>query len=341
MKSAVWYGKHDLRVEQRPVPEPGPGEVLIQVKACGVCGTDVHIYEGGKGAAAVTPPTILGHEFSGVVVKAGAAVRSCQPGDRVCIDPNCYCGTCAACRSGLAHFCTQMAGYGTTVDGGFAEYCAVDARQVYRLGAHTSFAQGAMAEPAACCLHGIDLCGIRPGHQVVVIGGGMIGLLMVQLARLAGAARVALVEPVAAKRETGRKLGVDVCIDPQQQDPAAALRQGGLTWVNTVIECVGRPETIAQAIDLAGSKAVVMMFGLTKPDETVPLKPFTVFEKELELKASYINPYTQARALELIDTGRLDVTSMVCPPCSLEALPGILARPDLRAKGKYIIDPSL
>ena len=220
-------------------------------------------------------------------------MRSCQPGDRVCIDPNCYCGTCAACRSGLAHFCTQMVGYGTTVDGGFAEYCAVDARQVYRLGAHTSFAQGAMAEPAACCLHGIDLCGIRPGHQVVVIGGGMIGLLMVQLARLAGAARVALVEPVAAKRETGRKLGADVCIDPQQQDTAAALRQGGLTWVNTVIECVGRPETIAQAIDLAGSKAVVMMFGLTKPDETVPLKPFTVFEKELELKASYINPYTQ------------------------------------------------
>ena len=209
------------------------------------------------------------------------------------------------------------------------------------LGAHTSFAQGAMAEPAACCLHGIDLCGIRPGHQVVVIGGGMIGLLMVQLARLAGAARVALVEPVVAKRETGRKLGADVCIDPQQQDTAAALRQGGLTWVNTVIECVGRPETIAQAIDLAGSKAVVMMFGLTKPDETVPLKPFTIFEKELELKASYINPYTQARALELIDTGRLDVTSMVCPPCSLEALPGILARPSLRAKGKYIIDPSL
>ena len=104
---------------------------------------------------------------------------------------------------------------------------------------------------------------------------------------------------------------------------------------------MGRPETIAQAIDLAGSKAVVMMFGLTKPDETVPLKPFTIFEKELELKSSYINPYTQARALELIDTGRLDVTSMVCPPCSLEALPGILARPSLRAKGKYIIDPSL
>ena len=210
MKSAVFYGKHDLRVEEYAQPEVGPEDVLIQVKACGICGTDVHIYEGDKGAAEVTPPTILGHEFSGVVVKTGDKVTEYRAGDRVCIDPNCYCGACDACRNGEAHFCENMIGYGTTVNGGFAEYCAVNYKQVYRLGENTTFEQGAMAEPVACCLHGLDMCEIRPGHQVVVIGGGMIGLLMVQLAKLAGAAKVALLEPVEGKREVGKKLGADI-----------------------------------------------------------------------------------------------------------------------------------
>ena len=339
MKSAVFYGKHDLRVEEQPMPEVGPKDVLIQVKACGVCGTDVHIYEGDKGAAEVTPPTILGHEFAGVITQVGSEVVQFQPGDRVCIDPNCYCGACEPCRNGVVHFCEHMIGYGTTVNGGFAQYCAVHERQVYRLGEHTSFEQGAMTEPVACCLHGIDLCNIRPGHQVAVIGGGMIGLLMVQLARLAGAAKVALLEPVESKREVGRKLGADVCIDPLKEDVKARLREAGLTWINTVIECAGRPSTMEQAIDIAGNKAVVMMFGLTKPDETIAVKPFQIFQKELELKASYINPSTQKRALDLIDSGRLDVSSMVCEVCGLDQLEDILSSPARRAMGKYIISP--
>lgn len=339
MKSAVFYGKHDLRVEDHERPQVGPEDVLIQVKACGICGTDVHIFEGDKGAAEVTPPTILGHEFSGVVAETGAEVTAYKVGDRVCIDPNCYCGACGPCRNGVAHYCEHMIGYGTTVDGGFAEYCAVNERQVYKLGDQTSFEQGAMAEPVACCLHGMDLCEIRPGHQVVVIGGGMIGLLMLQLAKLAGAAKVALLEPVENKREVGKKLGADICIDPIHEDVKQRLKEAGITWVNTVIECVGRPGTIEQAIDIAGNKAVVMMFGLTKPDETIAVKPFEIFKKELELKASYINPYTQKRALDLIDSGRLDVSSMVYEVRGLDKLGEILGSPKLRANGKYIISP--
>lgn len=339
MKSAVFYGKHDMRVEESPMPKVGAEDVLIQVKACGICGTDVHIYEGDKGAAEVTPPTILGHEFSGVVAEVGSAVTNVKVGDRVCIDPNCYCGTCDFCRNGIAHYCTDMIGYGTTVNGGFAEYCSVNQRQVYKLGDHTTFEQGAMTEPVACCLHGMDMCNIHPGSSVVIIGGGMIGLLMLQLARLAGAARTALLEPVASKREVAKKLGADICIDPIHEDVKAALAAAGMTWVNTVIECVGRTSTIEQAIDIVGNKGRVMMFGLTKPDDTISLKPFEVFQKEIELKASYINPYTQKRALELIDSGRLDVSSMVYAVESLDNLAEILAKPELRANGKYIISP--
>lgn len=339
MKSAVFYGKHDMRVEESPMPKVGAEDVLIQVKACGICGTDVHIYEGDKGAAEVTTPTILGHEFSGVVAEVGSAVTNVKVGDRVCIDPNCYCGKCDFCRNGIAHYCTDMIGYGTTVNGGFAEYCSVNQRQVYKLGDHTTFEQGAMTEPVACCLHGMDMCNIHPGSSVVIIGGGMIGLLMLQLARLAGAARTALLEPVASKRDVAKKLGADICIDPIHEDVKAALAAAGMTWVNTVIECVGRTSTIEQAIDIVGNKGTVMMFGLTKPDDTISLKPFEVFQKEIELKASYINPYTQKRALELIDSGRLDVSSMVYAVESLDNLAEILAKPELRANGKYIISP--
>ncbi len=337
MKSAVFYGQHDLRVEQREMPAPGPGEVQIQVKACGICGTDVHIYEGDKGAAEVHPPTILGHEFSGVVTATGSDVEQFRAGDRVCIDPNGYCGACDFCRNGQVHFCEHMTGYGTTKDGGFAEYCVVDASQVYRLGDNTTFAQGAMAEPVACCLHGIDMCDIEPGHQVVVIGGGMIGMLMLQLAKLAGAARVALLEPVEKKREMGRKLGADVCIDPLHEDVKARLKEAGMTWIRTVIECAGLPATMA--IDLAGNKGTVMMFGLTKPDAQIAVKPFQIFQKELTLRASFINPHTQHRALQLIDSGRLDVESMVCRTIGLEELEHVLADPALRAEGKYIVVP--
>lgn len=339
MRSAVFYGKHDLRIEDSKVPELADNEVLIRVKACGVCGTDVHIYEGDKGAAEVTPPTILGHEFAGVIEKTGAGVTKYKAGDRVCIDPNCYCGACDPCRKGIAHYCEHMIGYGTTVNGGFAEFCAVNEKQVYLLGDNTSFEQGAMTEPVACCLHGIDMCDIHPGSQVVVIGGGMIGLLMLQLAKLAGAAKIALLEPVEGKRAVGKEMGADVCIDPIHEDVKAALQNAGMTWVDNVIECVGKPVTIQQAIDIAGNKATVMMFGLTKPDETIDVKPFEIFKKELTLRASYINPYTQKRALDLIDSGRMDVSSMVYEVCGLERLQEVLSNPELRARGKYIVSP--
>lgn len=339
MKSAVFYGKHDLRVENSPMPKVGPEDILIQVKACGICGTDVHIYEGDKGAAEVTPPTILGHEFSGVIAEVGSNVTKHKVGDRVCIDPNCYCGKCDFCRNGIAHYCTDMIGYGTTVNGGFAEYCSVNQRQVYKLGDNTTFEQGAMTEPVACCLHGMDMCNIHPGSNVVVIGGGMIGLLMLQLSKLAGAARVALLEPVESKRVVAKKLGADILIDPINENVEEELKKAGMIWVNTVIECVGKTATIQQAIDIVGNKGTVMMFGLTKPDDTIAVKPFQIFQKEIELKSSFINPYTQKRALDLIDSGRLDVSSMVYAVESLENLADILSSPELRAKGKYIISP--
>ena len=200
-------------------------------------------------------------------------------------------------------FCKDIIGIGTTVNGGFAEYCSVPVSQVHAIADGTAFAAGAMAEPVSCCLHGIDLCNIRCGDTVAVIGGGMIGMIMVQLAKLSGAAKVVLLEPIAEKR------------------------------------ALGKAATMTQAIELAGEKATVMLFGLTASETEISIKPFTVFQKELNITASFINPYTQSRAVRLIDSGKLDVTSPVYATVPLADLPALLADGKRLAMGKYIVKP--
>jgi threonine dehydrogenase-like Zn-dependent dehydrogenase len=148
-----------------------------------------------------------------------------------------------------------------------------------------------------------------------------------------------LIEPVAEKREAARRLGADICIDPRTEDVQAVLAKHRVDRISCVIECVGNTKTMAQALELAGKKSVVMFFGLTEPDAQLPIKPFELFKKEIVIKASFINPYTQKRALELIDSGKIDVTSVVYDCRGLEELPGILADGQLRARGKFIIDP--
>ena len=337
MKAAVFEEKGRVRIAELPRPVPGAGEVLVQVMACGVCGTDVHIYHGDEGAAKTPAGTVLGHEFAGVIAEVGPGVTAVSVGDRVCVDPNQLCGSCRWCLEGKGHFCEHMVGIGTTVHGGFAQYCAVAASQVHKVAETTTFEMAAMTEPLACCLHGIDLCGIVPGDTVVIIGGGMIGQLMVQLSRLSGAAQVALVEPVESKRQQALALGADAAIDPAAEDTAEAL--AALGAVQVVIECVGKPATMAQAMEIAGPKATVMLFGLTSPQEELTVRPFEMFKKELTVKTSYINPYTQSRALRLIDTGRVDVASCVAACRPLEDLPRVLADPALRRDGKVIICP--
>ena len=339
MKAAALYGKHDIRIEELPVPGPKEDEVLIRVEACGICGTDVHIYNGDEGAAQTPPGTVLGHEFAGEVAAVGEKVTDIQTGDRVCVDPNKLCNECYYCKSGIGHFCEHITGIGTTVNGGFAEYCCVPRSQVYPIRSETEYTKAAMAEPVACCLHGIDLCDISCGDTVLVIGGGMIGLIMLKLAKLRGAAKVILLEPIPEKRRLAEALGADLCIDPAAEDVEQTLLGHGIHRIAVVIECVGRTETVAQAIALAGRRSTVMLFGLTRPEDTVAVRPFELFKKEITIKASYINPYTQQRAIDLIDSGRIDVSSMVYQTAPLEKLPEILADPRLRSRGKFIILP--
>ncbi len=212
-----YLGNKSFEVREIPERPLRADEVLVKVAACGICGTDVHIYHGDKGSAEVHPPVVLGHEFSGIVERVGSAVTTVRPGDHVTVDPNIYCGKCHFCKIGKKQQCTDLQAIGVTMDGGFADHCYVPETQCYLLDPSVPLRFGAMTEPLACCLHGIDLAKIRLGDTVAVIGGGAIGLIMVQLAKMSGASKVILSEPVALRRQIGLEVGADYAVDPMER----------------------------------------------------------------------------------------------------------------------------
>ncbi len=339
MLAAVFQGNGLLELRDVEPRAPGPDEVLIRVAACGLCGTDLHILHGDQGAADCRPGTILGHEFSGIVVETGTDVDTLSVGDLVAVDPNSPCGDCPACLAGKAHFCRHMVGYGTTTHGGFAEFTTVRARQAYPLPGTIPLEQGALAEPVSCCLHGIDLCRIRPGATVLVLGAGTIGLLMIQLALKAGAAFVVSVEPIEEKRAAAKANGAVLAIDPAGVDLAAELRRLDVPPVDVAIECVGLGATAREAVRLAGDGGTVMLFGLTPPDCEIPVRPFDMFRRELNITASFINPYTFPRALRLMESGGVRAEAVIGARVPLAEIRDAFDDPRLRAAGKVLIVP--
>ena len=291
-----------FRLEDAALPALQPNEVLVKTMSCGICGTDVHIYHGGKGSADVTPPVVLGHEFAGIVEAVGSAVSTIRVGDHVALDPNMYCGTCRPCRMGKKQNCEHLFALGVNTNGGFAQYCVCPDTQCYQLNKDIPFDVGAMAEPLACAIHGVDKAGIRSGETVLVIGGGPIGLMMVQLAKLAGAGTVVLSEPVAMRRELGLQLGADCALDPTQE---------ALPEADVVIECVGNPRAAQQAIAAAAPGATVLLFSVPPFDATIPLPLYDIFSKELTIVGSKINPDTHQRAVNLINSGRIELAPLI------------------------------
>ena len=339
MKAAVYHGPGELRVEEVPVRKLKDNEVKIQVKYCGICGTDIHIFHGDGGCCDVTPPLVPGHEFSGVVAEVGAGVKAVKVGDRVTGDPNDMCGECYFCKNGMQHFCKNNIGIGTTVDGGFAEYVIMREKQVYKVSDDLSFIEAAMAEPISCCLHGIDLCNIKAGDTVLVMGGGPIGMIMMQLAKNAGASKVIMSEPVEEKREQALKLGATKTIDPLHEDVEAVLAEY-CENVNVVIECVGNVHTQADAVRFAGKGATIMYFGLAAPEESFPIRPDDIFKKELHITSSYINPYSFERAIQILESGTVELESLITNVVPLDNIADVFTKPEYRRTGKVMIQIS-
>ncbi len=307
MKGAQYAGNRRLEVITRELRPLADNELLIDVEACGVCGTDLHIVDGTSRS---NPPLIIGHEYAGRIVDKGKGVKDHAIGARVAVDPNIACGECLYCRRGLVHLCTDLRALGVDIDGGMAEYSIVPAAQAFPLGDGMSAEACAFVEPVSCAVHGIDRARISAGDAVVIIGGGPIGQIMLQLALAAGAAYTVLIEPVAAKRALGTTHGASLLLDPAAGNVAEAIHAVFPEGADVVIDCAGTPGTAAQALTLARRGGTVEFFGVCPIGATIPLEPNMVYFRELTIVGSYVNPFTFSRAIDLLRNGKVRVDAL-------------------------------
>ncbi len=313
----------DVRLESIEPARPGHGEVLLRIDACGICGTDRHIVRGEYPAGL---PVTLGHEFAGTIVECGVGVEP-APGTRAAVDPNISCGRCRECRRGDVALCPHRVALGVDLDGGLAEYAIVPVSQIYPLPEGVPAEHGALCEPIACCLRGIDRAAIEPGASVVVLGGGVIGQLMVQLAKLAGATTIVLATGQGSRRALAEQFGATATIDPHEADTVTAIAGvGGVVpgGVDVVLECAGTIATFEQSVTLARRGGTVVVFGVAPQAEYARISPFDIFTRELRLVGSYLNPHTHGRAVELIATGALTLEPLITHRLAPADVPPIL-----------------
>jgi L-iditol 2-dehydrogenase len=330
MKAVRLFSPGDLRLAEIDLPEPGPAEVLVRVEAAGICGTDRHLF---KGEFPCTPPVTLCHEFSGIVAAAGAGA-GIAPGTRVTVDPNIACGTCGFCRAGRPNLCQGNIAIGLSRDGGFAPFAAVPAHRAIPLPADLDPLAGALAEPLACTLHGIDIGAPKPGERVMVIGGGVIGLLAMELCIAAGA-EVLLLTRNARKRALAEDLGARA---------TAPTPEGALThWpegADLVVECAGVAETVAMSPRLTRTGGRIVLLGVLPKGLSVPIEPFDLLFREISLLPAFINPFTQTRAAAMIASGRVRVAPLITRVVGLDEVAALVARDPDPADVKVVAVPA-
>jgi len=308
MQAARLLAHNRMEMQDVAEPAPGPRDVLVRVEAAGICGSDRHMFRGEYPAAL---PVTLGHEFCGIVEAVGSEVARIGTGTRVTADPNIACGHCAACRRGQVNLCANLQAIGVTRDGGFAEWVVIPETQAVELPAGLDPMHGAFSEPLACCLHGLDVAAIKPGDAVAVLGGGVIGLLMVQLARLAGATRVILATRQAPRRELALRLGATDVVDPGAGPVADAIREIAPGGVDVALECAGVPETLADALAAARPGGAAVLFGVFAQGQRMEIEPWDLLVRESRLLPAYLNPHTHARAASMIAGGTLQLDPLI------------------------------
>ncbi|TIS74640.1 MAG: iditol 2-dehydrogenase [Mesorhizobium sp.] len=339
MKAVRLEGVGNIALREVGKPAAGPDDLLVRIEACGVCGTDRHLFHG---EFPCMPPVTLGHEFSGIVEAIGTAVSGFSVGDRVTGDPNIACGSCPHCRAGRFNLCHNLIAIGIRRDGGFAEYVVLPQKQAFSLPKDLKPTHGAFCEPLGCCLHGLDLAQIRPGSSVAVLGGGVIGLLTVQLARLAGATTIILSTRQASRRALAEELGATATVDPSACDiidtvvGASGLMPGG---VDVVFECAGVRETVEQSMRLAKAGGTVVIVGVLPQGMKAEFEPFDLLFRELRVLGSFLNPFMHRRAADLIASGAIEIDKLISRHVTLEEAAAVIANPPAPGEVKVLVVP--
>ena len=315
-----------MAVTEVPTPQAGPGELVLQVKAAMICGTDIRIYRGKK-TKGVRLPSIIGHEFSGGIVDVGPGLRGFAVGDRVSVEPVIPCHNCAYCKIGMENVCANRKAIGYKFDGAFAEYIRIPATavaggHVYKFPEGLAWEQAALAEPLGCCLNGQEKARVGLGDAVVILGAGPIGLMHVQLAKAAGARHVLVSEPVHHRRKMALELGADSVVDPRADDLAAAVK--ALTdsvGADAVILAIGVPALANQALSLARKGGRVNLFAGFSVGDMPPMDVNLIHYNELLVTGtSALARHHYEKALRLIESGVVNVSSLVSHRFPLEQI---------------------
>ena len=330
MKAVVLSAVNNLAIAEVEKPKPGLKECLVKVLACGICGTDRHIYHGEYPSA---KPVILGHEFGGVIEEVGSNSKF-KVGQVVSVDPNIVCGTCPDCVAERTAFCPDLTALGVNINGGLAEYVLTPDSQIYPVKADLNPLHLAFIEPLACSIRGLDLANLKGGEKVAVLGGGVIGLLVVQLAKLAGASEIVLITRQKFRRDVALKIGATRVIDPNSEDVNTVV-----TNMDVVFECAGAVETFKQAQNISRRGGSVIVLGLTASDVTLEVNPFNIVVNELRIQGSFLNPLTQGRAAELVESGKLNLDILISKVVDLAGVQAILDAPPAEGDIKYIACP--
>jgi 2-desacetyl-2-hydroxyethyl bacteriochlorophyllide A dehydrogenase len=315
MRAVRFYGVgKPLEIEDRPIPEPRAGEVLVQVAACGICASDMHMFDGTLPTRG-TPPFIPGHEASGVIASSGTGVDAWREGDRVAIYPGKRCGLCARCRNGEPiERCTMPSNMGIEYDGGWAEYVAVPQEALVRVPESVPLEIAAiLCDAVATPFNAVlDTGGLRPGERVAVFGVGGLGTHGVMLARLGGASFIAAIDTSPAARERAKRLGADITIDPAVQKPSDAIREAtGGEGVDLAIDFVGANSVLKQAVASLAIDGRAMIVGVS--GDRIQLGPSALFAV-LRNKLLSVMGYQRAHLetlVSLVASGRLDVSGSI------------------------------
>ena len=313
MYALVLKEYHKLSCEEVPDPVYGPGDVLVRVKACAICGSDVHGLDGSTGRR--QPPVIMGHEAAGVVEAVGSGVKGFSPGDRITFDSTIYCGACSYCRKGQVNLCDNRRVLGVSCgdyrqDGAFAEYVAVPAHICYHLPAELSFEEGALVEPVSIAVHAVSRAPIRINDTALVVGAGTIGLLLIQALRIAGCSRIIVVDIDAGKFPLVEQFGATSCLRADGENPLGEIRDfTGGEGVDAAFEAVGISSTVNLAVQAVKKGGHLVLVGNVSPKVELPLQ--AVVTRELTLHGSCASNGEYPVCLDLMGRGRISVKELI------------------------------
>jgi len=324
MKAAVYYGPGKIKIEERPLPEPAKGEVLLEVKACAICGTDVRIYSFGQ--KNVKPPHIIGHEISGIIKKIGGGVKGYKEGERVVLVTSVGCGRCEFCLQGRPNICPEVKAIGYFYSGGFTEYMivpreAVSKGNILKIPENLSFIEASLTEPLSCCINGQEYLNISMADTVVVIGAGPIGCLHAQLAKVSGATKVILIDLSEERLKLAQRIEVDTYINASREKPVKrVLEETNGKGAEVIITACPSPQAQEEALLMSKIRGRISFFGgLPHEHSHISFDSNIIHYKEISVYGAFASSHLQfKKALSLLASKKIEAKRFITHKFSLK-----------------------